>query len=165
MTDAKSLTGAGRDEMAASPQSLATGTRWNSPAIIRATQGQLEAVAMRCREELDVSLRRTGTAAIATLKEDILAVRVEHSLAPAEHNLMRRAAGRDFFQHYIEELAEQMYPAFQRHVESILPCTVTYTRVRVDCDDDAIVFTFGLRPRPTWKERLTADRENYAPYA
>jgi uncharacterized protein YbcI len=139
--------------------------RWSNQRTIRATPGQLEAVAMRCREELDVSLRRTGTGTTAAIKDDVLSVRVEHSLAPAEHNLMRRAAGRDFFQHYIEELAEQMHPAFQRHVESILPCTVTYIRVRVDCDNDCIVFTFGLRPRPTWRERLMADQEARTSYA
>lgn len=140
-------------------------TQWSSQGGIRATPGQLEAVAMRCREELHASLRRMGTGSTATLRENILDVRVEHSLAPAEHNLMRRAAGRDFFQHYIEELAEQMHPAFQHHVESILPCSVTYIRVKVDCDDDCIVFTFGLSPRPTWRERLMADQENRTSYA
>lgn len=120
----------------------------------RVTPGQLEAIAMRCREELERSLRRTGTGAIATLAENILTVRVEHSLAAAEHNLMRRAAGREFFQHYVEELAEQIYPDFARHVESILPYAVTYTRVRVDCDSDSIIFTFGLRPRASWGQTL-----------
>ncbi len=114
---------------------------------IRITQGQLDAIAMRCREELDASLRRTGTAAVATLRENVLTVCIEHSLAAAEHQLMRREVGRAFFQHYIEELAEQMYPDFLRHVEGILPCTVTYTRVRVDCENDCILFVFGLRRR------------------
>ena len=114
---------------------------------VRVTSGQLQAVAMRCREELDASLRRTGTAAVASVQENVLTVRVEHSLAAAEHHLMRRAEGRAFFQHYVEELAEQIYPDFLRHVEQILPCTVTYMRVKVDCDSDSIVFTFGLRPR------------------
>ncbi|MEM7134522.1 MAG: Na-translocating system protein MpsC family protein [Chloroflexota bacterium] len=83
----------------------------------RITQGQLDAVAMRCREELDVSLRRAGTAAIATIDENVLTVRIEHSLSAAEHQLMRRASGRTFFQHYIEELVEQVYPTFSHHVE------------------------------------------------
>ena len=100
---------------------------------------------MRCRAELDHSLRRTGTGTVARLDENVLTVRVEHSLAAAEHQLMRRADGRAFFQRYIEELAEQMYPEFRRHVEQILPCTVSYTRVTVDCDSDSIVFSFGLR--------------------
>lgn len=157
------------DQQAGEPEARKwqpTGLPWaDEGAQVRATQGQLEAVAMRCREELDASLRRTGTAARASLKDDVLYVRVEHSLAPAEHNLMRRAAGRDFFQHYIEELAEQIHPAFQRHVENILPCSVTYIRVKVDCDDDCITFTFGLRPRLTWKERLVAQQESQAPHA
>ncbi|MEZ4657461.1 MAG: Na-translocating system protein MpsC family protein [Caldilineaceae bacterium] len=121
----------------------------------RITQGQLEAIAMRCREELDASLRRSGTAAVATIKENILTVQVEHSLAAAEQNLMRRTAGREFFQRYIEELVEQIYPTFARHVEHILPSTVTYTRVRVDCDSDSIVFTFGLRPRLSWSQSIS----------
>ncbi|NJN82679.1 MAG: DUF2294 family protein [Caldilineaceae bacterium] len=121
---------------------------------IRVTQGQLDAVAMRCREELGASLRRTGTATIATIRDDVLSVRVEHSLTAAEHHLMRRASGRDFFQHYIEELAEQMYPDFSRHVEHILPCSVTFTRVKVDCESDSIVFQFGLRPRLNWTQAL-----------
>ena len=83
---------------------------------------------------------------MATLNDNVLTVRVEHSLAAAEHQLMRRETGRAFFQHYIEELAEQMYPEFRRHVEHILPCRVTYVQVKVDCDADSIVFTFGLRP-------------------
>ncbi|MEZ4709840.1 MAG: Na-translocating system protein MpsC family protein [Caldilineaceae bacterium] len=118
------------------------------------TAGQLDAIAMRCREELDASLRRSGTAATATIKESILTVCVEHSLAAAEQNLMRRAAGREFFQRYIEELAEQIYPSFARHVEHILPYAVTYTRVKVDCDQDSIIFTFGLRPRPRWAHSI-----------
>jgi uncharacterized protein YbcI len=113
---------------------------------VRITEGQLEAIAMRCRAELDHSLRRTGTGTVTKLAENVLTVRVEHSLAAAEHQLMRRADGRAFFQHYIEELAEQMYPEFRRHVEQILPCTVTFTRVTVDCERDSIVFAFGLRP-------------------
>lgn len=117
----------------------------------RITEGQLEALAMRFREELATSLRRAGTAATATLDENVLSVRIEHSLAAAEHHLMRRAAGREFFQHYIEELVEQMYPTFTRHVEHILPCSVTYTGVKVDCDNDCIIFTFGLRHHPDWR--------------
>lgn len=113
---------------------------------VRITEGQLEAIAMRCRTELGHSLRRTGTGTVATLVGNVLTVRVEHSLAAAEHQLMRRADGRAFFQHYIEELAEQMYPEFRRHVEQILPCSVTFTRVTVDCESDSIVFAFGLRP-------------------
>ena len=34
---------------------------------------------MRCREELAISLRRTGTDTVAMLKENVLTVRVEHS--------------------------------------------------------------------------------------
>lgn len=118
----------------------------------RVTEGQLDAVAMRCREELDVSLRRAGTNAVATLRDTQLIVRVEHSLSAAEQNLMRKAAGREFFQHYIEELAEQMYPTFAYHVQHILPCTVTYTQVQVDCESDSIVFRFGLRPSLYWAD-------------
>ena len=120
------------------------GPRWAEE--VRITEGQLEAIAMRCRTELSHSLRRTGTGTVAKLVENVLTVRVEHSLAAAEHQLMRRADGRAFFQHYIEELAEQMYPEFRRHVEQILPCSVTFTRVTVDCESDSIVFAFGLRP-------------------
>jgi uncharacterized protein YbcI len=119
---------------------------------VRVTQGQLDAVAMRCREELAISLRRTGTDTVATLSENVLTVRVEHSLAAAEQHLMRRSKGRAFFQHYIEELAEQMHPELKRHVEHILPYSVTYVRVVVDCDDDCILFRFGLYPRPSWHE-------------
>lgn len=112
----------------------------------RITQGQLDAVVFRLREELDKSLRRAGTAASASITENVLTVRVEHSLTAAEHHLMRRASGRTFFQHYIEELAEQVYPTFAHHVEHILSCTVTYTNVKVECENDRIVFAFGLRP-------------------
>ena len=121
---------------------------------IRVTDGQLDAIAARCREELYASLRRADTAAVATIDENVLTVRIEHSLTAAEHHLMRRAAGRVFFQHYIEELAEQIYPAFGRHVEQILGCTVTYTHVKVDCESDSIVFTFGLRPQPSWAQAM-----------
>ncbi len=117
---------------------------------VRVTQGQLDAVAMRCREELAVSLRRTGTDTVAMLAKDVLTVRVEHSLAAAEQHLMRRSEGRAFFQHYIEALAEQMYSELKRHVEHILPYSVTFMRVVVDCDNDCILFRFGLNPRPTW---------------
>ncbi len=105
---------------------------------------------MRCREELAISLRRTGTNTVATLAEHVLTVRVEHSLAAAEQHLMRRSEGRAFFQHYIEELAEQMHSELKRHVEHILPYSVTFMRVVVDCDNDCILFRFGLTPRPTW---------------
>ena len=117
---------------------------------VRVTEGQLDAVAMRCREELAISLRRTGTGTVAILKENVLTVRVEHSLAAAEQQLMRRSEGRAFFQHYIEELAEQIHPDLKRHVEHILPYSVTYVRVVVDCDNDCILFHFGLYPRPSW---------------
>ena len=120
----------------------------------RVTQGQLDAVALRCREELDASLRRAGTAAIATIDENVLTVRIEHSLTAAERHLMRRASGRAFFQHYIEELAEQIYPTFAQHVEQILPYTVTYTHVKVECESDSIVFTFGLRSQPSWAQAV-----------
>ena len=63
---------------------------------------------------------------------------------------MRRSEGRAFFQRYIEELAEQMHPDLKRHVEHILPYSVTYVRVVVDCDNDCILFHFGLYPRPSW---------------
>ena len=116
-------------------------------SAVRVTQGQLDAVAARCRSVLDESLQRTGSGAVATLNATALSLRVEHSLAAAEHQLMRRATGRDLFQHYVEELAEHIYPDLNRHVESILPYAVTYSRVKVDCDGDCIVFTFGLRPR------------------
>ena len=117
-------------------------------AEVRVTQGQLDAVAMRCREELASSLCRTGTGTVATLKDNMLTVRVEHSLAAAEQHLMRHSKGRAFFQHYIEELADQMHPDFKRHVEHILPYGVTYVRVVVDCDNDCSLFRFGLYPRP-----------------
>lgn len=113
----------------------------------RVTQGQLDAVAMRCRAVLDDSLQRVGSAAVATLAENVLVLRVEHSLAAAEHQLMRRASGRQFFQHYVEELAEQIYPDFTHHIENLLPVAVTHNRVKVDCEGDCLVFTFGLRPR------------------
>jgi hypothetical protein len=87
---------------------------------------------------------------VASLHDDILTVEVEHSLTTAEHQLMRTAAGRAFFQHYIEELAEQIYPAFAYHVQHILPCQVRYTRVRVDCERDSIIFHFGIRPSSRW---------------
>ena len=116
-------------------------TRWGNNRI---TQGQLEAVAMRCREELGRSLGRTGTAAIAEFNDSVLTIRVEHSLTAAEHQLMRRATGRAFFQYYVEELAEQMFPDFRHHVEQILPCAVTFMRVKVHCEEDCIIFTFGL---------------------
>jgi uncharacterized protein YbcI len=112
---------------------------------VRVTEGQLDAVAMRCREELAISLRRTGTDTVATLVQDVLTVRVEHSLTAAEQHLMRRSEGRAFFQHYIEELAEQIHSELKRHVEHILPYSVTYVRVVVDCDNDCILFRFGLR--------------------
>lgn len=115
------------------------------------TNGQLEAIALRCREELHVSLRRAGTRAVASLEDRVLTVEVEHSLTAAEHQLMRTAAGRAFFQHYIEELAEQIYPAFAHHVQQILTCRVRYTRVRVDCDRDSIVFQFGVQPSMHWE--------------
>ena len=116
----------------------------------RVTQGQLEAVAMRCQEEIQASLRRTSSHATATLKENVLTIRVWHTLAAAEHNLMRRAAGRDFFQHYIEQLAEQIYPLLTRHVQQILPCAVAYTRATVDNETDSLIFVFGLRLLPPW---------------
>lgn len=115
---------------------------------VRITAGQLQALAMRVREELNTALWRSGDGAVATIKDSVLTVRVEHSLAAAEHHLMRRASGRAFFQHYVEELAEQIYPDLARHVEHILPCLVTYMRVHVDCEEDCIIFTFGLRPVP-----------------
>jgi uncharacterized protein YbcI len=116
-------------------------------STVRVTQGQLDAVAARCRSVLDESLQRTGSGAVAALNAAALSLRVEHSLAAAEHQLMRRATGRELFQHYVEELAEQIYPDLTRHIESILPYAVTYSRVKVDCEGDCIVFTFGLRPR------------------
>lgn len=122
---------------------------------IRVTSGQLEAIAMRCHAELKESLRRGGTAAVAVLKENVLTVSVEHILAAAEQNLMRRSAGREFFQHYMEELMEQIYPMIARHVEQILPYSVTYARVKVDCESDSIIFSFGLRPRPNWAHTMT----------
>ncbi|MCB0080813.1 MAG: DUF2294 family protein [Caldilineaceae bacterium] len=128
--------------------------RWQD----RITEGQLEAVAMRCREELDVSLRRAGTNAVATLRENQLTVRVEHSLSAAEQNLMRKAAGRAFFQRYMEELAEQVYPTFAYHVQHILPCSVTYTQVQVDCESDSIIFRFGLRPSLYWTSDMADDQ-------
>ncbi|MEZ4615910.1 MAG: Na-translocating system protein MpsC family protein [Caldilineaceae bacterium] len=125
----------------------------------RITEGQLQAVALRCREELEASLRRTGTRAVASLQESVLTVEVEHSLSAAEHHLMRKETGREFFQHYIEELAEQMYPTFAHHVQQILSCAVRYTRVRVDCERDSIIFQFGVRPSSHWGEILPeADR-------
>lgn len=131
----------------------------------RVTSGQLEAIAMRCREELNASLRRRGTAAFATIKENVLTVRIEHILAAAEHNLMQRASGRDFFQHYIEELAEQIYPTFVHHVEQILSHTVTYTRVKVDCESDSLIFVFGLRPQPAWPEIAAGMHDQGAQFA
>ena len=122
----------------------------NKNGGMRVTQGQLEAIAFRFREELKQSLQRAGTEAIATIDKNVLTVRIEQSLSTAEQQLMRRAAGRTFFQHYIEELAEQVYPTFTRHVEQILSCTVTYHSVKVDCESDCIVFTFGLRPQRSW---------------
>lgn len=104
-------------------------------------------MAARCRSVLDESLQRNGSGAVAALNAAALSLRVEHSLAAAEHQLMRRATGRDLFQHYVEELAEQIYPDLTRHIESILPYAVTYSRVKVDCEGDCIVFTFGLRQR------------------
>ena len=136
------------------PAPASRGVQSEKRSQVRVTEGQLEAIAFRCREELDASLRRAGTAAIAMLHENTLTVTVEHSLAAAEQHLMRRAAGREFFQHYIEELVEQIYPTFARHVEHIMPYTVTYTRVKVDCESDSIVFTFGLRPRPNLAQSL-----------
>ncbi len=147
-----------REPMAMLPRpSAKPGTKQNWEESI--TPGQLEAVALRCREELATSLRRAGTKAVATLKENVLTVQVEHSLTAAEHNLMRKAAGREFFQHYIEELAEQIYPTFAYHVQQILPCTVHYTRVKVDCDSDSIIFSFGVHPSLYWSATIaTEDR-------
>ena len=113
----------------------------------RVTQGQLDAIALRCRQVLDQSMQRVGSDAVAALNEDVLTLRVEHSLAAAEHQIMRRASGRQFFQHYVEELAEQVYPEFTQQIEAILPYAVTYSRVRVDCEGDCIIFSFGLRSR------------------
>ena len=113
----------------------------------RVTQGQLDAVALRCRQVLDESMQRVGSCAVAALNEGVLTLRVEHSLAAAEHQVMRRATGRQLFQHYVEELAEQVYPEFAQQIENILPYAVTYARVKVDCDGDCIVFSFGLRSR------------------
>lgn len=136
--------------MRSGPLAYTTNRNWSE----RITEGQLEAVAMRCREELEASLRRFGTTAVAELQDNVLTVKVEHSLSAAEHNLMRKSAGREFFQHYIEELTEQMMPAFARHVQHILPCTVRYTRVRVDCDSDSIIFSFGVRPSMYWADSV-----------
>ena len=145
------------ERLAMLPRSFSSTQVTNQEWEERITEGQLEAIALRCREELDASLRRAGTNAVATLKENVLTVRVEHSLAAAEHNLMRNTAGREFFQHYIEELAEQIYPTFAYHVQQILPCTVSYTRVKVDCDSDSIIFNFGVRPSYQWPEGLAAE--------
>lgn len=123
-----------------------TNRKWEE----RITDGQLQAVAMRCREELEASLRRFGTTAEAVLQDNVLTVKVEHSLSAAEHNLMRKSAGREFFQHYMEELTEQMMSTFVHHVQHILPCSVRYTRVKVDCDSDSIIFSFGVRPSMYW---------------
>lgn len=128
----------------------ATTRNWDE----RITEGQLEAVAMRCREELEASMRRFGTTAVAALQNNVLTVTVEHSLTAAEHNLMRKSAGREFFQHYMEELTEQMVPAFAQHVQQILPCMVRYTRVKVDCDSDSIIFSFGVRPSVYWGDGM-----------
>lgn len=111
---------------------------------LRISEGQLNAVAVNCKEELDASLRRTGTSAVATVSRDVLTVRFEHSLAAAEQQILRREAGRKIFQHYVEELAEQIFPEMRWHVERILRCRVNYVRANVDCDTGTIVFTLGL---------------------
>lgn len=118
------------------------------------TSGQLEAVALRFRVELDKSLHRSGTGAQAMIDGNVLTVEIEHSLSTAEHNLTRQAAGRHFFHHYIEELAEQMYPVLVKHIEDILPIYVTDPGVDVDCEKDSIVFSFSIRARNCWTETL-----------
>lgn len=128
------------------------------------TSGQLEAVALRFHAELDNLFQRTGTGTIATLDNGVLSIEINHSLSAAEHNLMRRASGRDFFQHYLEELAEKMYPMFVKHIEDILPVFVTYSRVQVECVKDSIIFSFGVRTKVCWAESM-AEAHNYRDYA
>ena len=130
---------------------------------VRVTSGQLQAIAVRFRAELEASLRRGGGAIVATVNDGILSVCVEQILTAAEHQLMRRAKGRAFFQHYVEKLAEQIAPNLLRHVEHILPCSATYMRVRVDSEQDSILFTFGLHPRPC--AHLAIDSVEYQPLA
>ena len=132
---------------------------------LRITQGQLEALSARFHEEFDSSFQRAGTGVTATVDENVLTIVVHHSLAAAEHNLMRRTSGREFFQRYVEELAEQMYPTFVRHIEGILPCTVTYSNVKVDCENDSTAFSFGMRPKMCWSAAIAEAnhyREHYA---
>lgn len=126
----------------------------------RVTQGQLEAIALRVRDELGNSLHRMGTAAHATIEGNVLKVEIEHSLSAAEHNMMRRTSGRNFFQHYLEELSEQIYPTFGKHIEDILPVRVTFSEVNVDGVHDSIIFTFGVQQRARWT-KIAEDLSEY----
>ncbi len=119
------------------------------------TQGQLEAVALRFRGELEHSLHRARTSATAAISENVLIIEIAHSLSVAEHNLIRRTSGRSFFQHYVEKLAEQMHPTFVAHIEDILPVSVTYSCVRVEGDNDSITFSFGIRTHVCWTKTMT----------
>lgn len=130
----------------------------DSPGTAKITSGQLEAVALRFRQELNELLQRKGTGATATIRDGVLTIDIAHSLSAAEHNLMRRTSGREFVQHYFEELAEQMYPNFVDHIEHILPVSVTYSAVRVDCDRDRILFSFGIRKNICWTEAFIEGR-------
>lgn len=128
------------------------------------TNGQLKAVALRFQADFENLLQRTGSGASASIVDNILSVKIEHSLSVAEHNLMRQTKGRDFFQHYIEELAEQMYPTLVEHIEDILPVSVTYSGVKVECAKDAIVFLFNIQTNRCWTQTLV-ESFNYKDYA
>lgn len=132
-----------------------------SPSKFRVTEGQLEAVAFRVRDELRSSLHRTGSAAHATMQEGVLKVEIEHGLSAAEHNLMRPTSGRNFLQRYIEKVAEQMYPKFTEQIESILPVNVKFSEVKVDGERDSIVFTFGIRMEAARWSAVGLDENEY----
>lgn len=132
---------------------------------LRLTQEQLDALSAHLHTEFSSAFQRSGTGISLSVNGNVMTVTIEHGLSAAERTLTQHTAGREFFQRYVKELAIQLYAPFIEHIEGVLPYVVSFSSVKVDCENRVIVFSFGVRP----KIALSADvaqaktnRENYA---
>lgn len=138
---------------------------------IRVTQGQLEAIAVRCRVELKNLLPKAVAEIQVSLEKNYLIVQFGHILALshrgmtlfqsyssgptpsdgcklvcAEHNAFNspQAAESDhrMYLYDLEELAERIQPEIAIHLRHILPWIITGTRTSIE--NDSIVCSFKL---------------------
>jgi len=121
------------------------------------TEGQLEAVALRFCSELDSSSQGMETNAKATIDKNILSIEIAHAFAVDEQSLVHTTTGHNFPRHTVEDFSKRMQPVFVRHIEDILPVSVTDSDVRVNYLKESIIFSFGIRTHVSWTIHYQAE--------